>query len=514
MFKLERSSTHPAEYLALRAKHWRLLAGLLVGLLGALGAPLTAQNSFNYHGSTSEIVWRGTQAFKLCNGLFASNRSVDQIYAQELGGMGTPMTPSRVEIDHGRKAVAVGVGGADPVPAMRSAHREGLGCVVMAPDQTFADIDKLPILRLPPVPGDPAAIPWPDGDRLEKRPLPAGVNEAALKAASDWAFDRVAHGGHAGQVTISLMVVQRGTILHERYAPGVNMHTRTRTWSTAKSIASTLIGIAVGKGLLKLDDPLPFEWPPDEAASDNDPRRQITLRHVLHMSSGLYPVDNDYGRAIGSPLAYWAGWDSAYHARDRGLIRQPGTTWDYENYDTLLAVLALKKALGNDKAYLEFPRRALLDRIGMRNTVPGVDRFGNYVLSSQVYTNARDLARFGLLYLNRGRWNGEQIVPEAWVDFVRTPAAASRKNGNDYGGQWWLVPDSRTDLPQDAYSTLGARGQFVVVVPSYDLIVVRRGLDWQRGGRALSQWDLLAEVLKAFPRRQGGTKPRNPTTDR
>ena len=115
-----------------------------------------------------------------------------------------------------------------------------------------------------------------------------------------------------------------------------------------------------------------------------------------------------------------------------------------------------------------------LGRIGIhRNLIH--PRFGNFVLSSQVYTNARDLARFGLLYLNRGKWKGTEIVPESWVDFVRTPAPASRRNGRNYGGQWWLVPDSRTDLPQDAYSTAGARGQFTIVVPSHDLVVVRMG---------------------------------------
>jgi CubicO group peptidase (beta-lactamase class C family) len=141
-----------------------------------------------------------------------------------------------------------------------------------------------------------------------------------------------------------------------------------------------------------------------------------------------------------------------------------------------------------------------------------MDRFGHYVLSSQVYTNARDLGRFGLLYLNRGKWNGEQVLPETWVDFVRTPAPATRGRGQEYGGHWWLVPDSRADLPQDAYSTNGARGQYTVVVPSYDLVVVRRGLDFRTGGRGLSQWDLLAEIIKAFPGRKGGAKLTGPTS--
>lgn len=493
-------------------KLFHAVAALIMLMIATIS--LTAQNQFDYHRVTGEIVWRGTQALKLCNGLFVSQRTVDQIYAQEFAGMGEPMPRTRVETDAQRKTVTIGTGSGDPIPAMRAAYREGIGCVVLAPDQTFTDVDKLPRLDLAPLPGDPASTPWPDGDRVEKKALPQGVDDVALKRAGDWAFDRVAHGGHRGQVTLSLMVLQGGDILYERYADGVTMHTRTRTWSTAKSITSTLIGIAVGKGLLKLDEPLPFSWLPGGAPAaiggtqvpPSDPRRKITLRHVLHMSSGLYPVDNNYGDAIGSPLAYWAGWNSADGARDRGLIREPGTTWDYENYDTLLAVLALRTALGDERTYKEFPRRELFDRVGMRNTVAGMDRFGNYILSSQVYTNARDLARLGLLYLQRGRWKGQEIVPETWVDFVRTPAPATRTSGRQYGGHWWLVPDNRAELPQDAYSTSGARGQFTVVVPSYDLVIVRRGLDWRDGGRGFSQWDLLAEVLKALPPRKGGAK--------
>jgi CubicO group peptidase (beta-lactamase class C family) len=193
---------------------------------------------------------------------------------------------------------------------------------------------------------------------------------------------------------------------------------------------------------------------------------------------------------------------------DRGLVYEPGTHWDYENYDTILAILALKTAIGDQQKYLEFPRRALFDKIGMRNTIPGVDRYGDFILSSQVYTNARDLARFGLLYLNKGKWNGEQVLPESWVNFVRTPAPSTKNRGNFYGGQWWLAPDDRKDVPQDAYSTAGHRRQYTVVVPSYDLVIVRRGLDWLPGEHRFSQWDLTREVLKAFPKRPWGQKPK------
>ena len=275
------------------------------------------------------------------------------------------------------------------------------------------------------------------------------------------------------------------------------MKTRTRTWSTAKSIAVTLIGMLVDQGKMDLDSPLGFEWEPAVENPQNDPRNAITLRNVLNMSSGLYPVDSSgMEYATGSGFTYWAGASSIHGMRNRGLIREPGTFWDYENYDTLLAVYAMKRALGNDEAYHKFPRRALLDKIGMRNTLVSADRFHDFILSSQVYTNARDLARFGLLYLQNGIWDGERLLSEDWIEFVRTPAPATKKRGNFYGGQWWLPPDDRSDVPRDAYSTSGNRGQYVIVVPSHDLVIVRRGLDY--GRRIIGRWDFAREVLKAI----------------
>jgi hypothetical protein len=294
-----------------------------------------------------------------------------------------PIPRDRVEIDYQRKAVAIGVGDRnDPVPIMRAAYREGIGCVVMGIKQTFADIDKLPKLEMTPLPGDPATIPWPSGDLVKKKPLPDNVNQAALKAAGDWTFDRAGHGGHKGQVTLSLLVVYRGDIVYERYAPGMNMHTRTRTWSTAKSISSTLIGIAVDKGILELNEPLPFDWPPDPRKGIADPRKSIKLRDALHMSSGLYPVDTIRGYTpIGSHLSYFAGWDSAYEARNRGLIREPGSFYVYENYDTLLGVFACGRCLGTIRLRGVSPRALRPHRD--ESTPAGMDR-SKLVMSSQV----------------------------------------------------------------------------------------------------------------------------------
>lgn len=468
-------------------------------LASALIAPAVAaqqEDNYDYWRPQRDMIRYGQQAILMCNGLFSGDRSLEQVYDQELAFLRQPVgTPEGGDyvVDWERRAVAIGAPGG--TPTMRAAFRDGLGCIILAPDQTFEDIADLPELRLPPPPGDPATIPWPDGDLVSETRLPQGVDASALEAASDWAFDRES----PEQVTLSLMVVHDGKIIHERYAPGVDMHTKTRTWSTAKSIAVTLIGMLVEEGRMALDEPLGLEWLPRARSPETDPRNEITLRHVLNMSSGLETVDNrglEY--ATGSGLAYWAGASSVEGALSRALFREPGTFWDYENYDTLLGVLAMKRALGDDQTYLEFPRRALFDKIGMRNTLPSTDRFGDFILSSQVYTNARDLARFGLLYLNGGVWNGESLISEEWIDFVRTPAPSTASIGNQYGGQWWLVPDGRDDVPSDAYSTAGNRGQYVVVVPSHDLVIVRRGLAYGRQG--FNRWDLTREVLKAFGR--------------
>jgi CubicO group peptidase (beta-lactamase class C family) len=460
--------------------------------------PATARgqqkDSYDYWRVQRDMIQRGQQAIMMCNGLFTSNRTLEQVFAQELAYLRAPVGTAAggdYEVDRQRRAVAVGKPGTDPV--MRAVFREGLGCVIMSPDQTWADINSLPALDLASPAGDPATTRWPDGDLINDKALPPGVDAAALQAASDWAFKRES----AEQVTLSLLVVHGGKIIHERYAPGVDMTTRTRTWSTAKSIAAALIGILVDQRKMSLDAPLGLDWLPRASAPEKDPRRAITLRHVLNMSSGLETVDNgglEY--ATGSGMAYWAGASSVRGALNRGLIREPGTNWDYENYDTLLAVAAMKRAIGSDQAYLQFPRTALLDRIGMRNTLLSTDRFGDFILSSQVYTNARDLARFGMLHLQGGMWGGERLLSKEWISFVRTPAPATAGRGNEYGGHWWLVPDKRTDVPKDAYSTAGNRGQFVIVVPSHDLVIVRRGLDYGRQG--FDRWDLTREVLKAF----------------
>ncbi len=471
-------------------KHVYLFLAGLITFSTAFGQQ---DESYDYWTANRKMIQHGVQAILTCNGLFTSNRSLEQVYEQELKYLKNPLgTPAGGPYEINRDLKAVAIGSEEEGPIMRAAFRDGIGCIIMAPDQGFEDISSLPELKMPQPTTYASELPWPMGDQVVLGLTFREIDSKKLQAASDWAFDRESDE----QVTLSLLVIYKGQIIHERYAEGVDITTKTRTWSTAKSIAATLVGMLVDEGKMKLDESLGFEWLPEAPKPEKDPRNEITLRDALQMSSGLYPVDNSKMEyATGSGMAYWAGASSSVGARNRALIREPGTVWDYENYDCLLAVMAMRKALGDSKTYHEYPRKALFEKIGMHNTFVSMDRFGDFIFSSQVYTNARDLGRFGLLYLNRGKWNGEQILSEEWIDFVTSPAPSTAETGNFYGGQWWLVPDDRTDVPKTAYSTAGNRGQYTIVVPSHHLVIVRRGLDY--GKQGFNNWDLTREVIKA-----------------
>lgn len=422
----------------------------------------------------------GYKAGFLCSGIFIAGRDPEEIAREELlSPDGSPISLVGVKIDRENRAVYVSYeGGNSPRLAV---HHGEFGTVLLPPGATFAARASLPQVALPMPEGDPARIPWPNGDLVEEAPLPAEVDESALKRVIDEAF-----GGksYAPSTTIGVVVVYRGQIIGEQYALGWDMHTQYRTWSAAKSLTNALVGIMVGEGKLKTTQLAPIpEW-------RNDPRSEITVDHLLHMSSGL--------KSLGSMTlnGYWGGIDTAADAVDSTLKETPGTRWKYSNYDTLLLMRCIKRVLGNTEAYLTLPRRALLNKIGMRHTYPEIDPYGNYILSSQVYTTPRDLARFGLLYLNDGVWNGERILPKGWVDYTVQPAPVEKSGGSGYGAQFWLYnADER--VPPDTYSASGSRGQFSTIVPSRDVVVARMGLG-PRTGSGWSQTKFVGAVLDAI----------------
>lgn len=453
-------------------------AAVFAGILffAAIAPPASAQ--------FTESQGAGYAAGITCSAVFRAGRTLEQVMAEELRHQLTEGEISVPIVDRKTKSVTV-LYGADRKKRI-AVHHEPFGTVLLPEDATLDFVARLPVADMPWPAGDPAKIQWPDGDLLPDLPLPKEVKKKKLDKAVELAFTGEKYAPHK---TLGVVVVYKDQIIAERYAPGWGVHTQYRSWSTAKSITNALVGIVVGQGKLRIRDPAPIpEW-----QGSDDPRRQITIENLLHMSSGL----ESEGSATGT--AYWGGVDTSKEIVKTKLEAEPGSRWKYSNYDTLLLMLSIKNVLDNNEAYLTLPRRALLNKIGMRHTFPEIDPYGNYILSSQVYTTPRDLARLGLLYLHDGVWNGERILPEGWVRYSATPAPAkTHEDERDwgYGAQFWLFgTDPR--VPVDTFSTAGARGQLSTIVPSRDLVVVRTGLD-PRAGDKWDQVEFVKDVLKAI----------------
>lgn len=258
----------------------------------------------------------------------------------------------------------------------------------------------------------------------------------------------------------------RGDLVEQSaYAPGFDDRTPQRTWSVAKSIAATLVGAAVQAGDASVDDSVGINY--RLAAGPADMRNTITIDHALRMATGRYS-DTPGNRT--DPL-YWGGSTVDETAAQWPVLHPPGTVFRYANNDTLIAVKAIKPWLD------VYPPAELFAKLGMNETVAETDWQGSHILSSQVWTTARDLATFGQLYLNDGTLeDGTRILPEGWSRYVASPSGPQPNGPFGYGAGFWLMNKSN-GVPPDTFAAFGNRGQFVVIVPSRDVVIVRRGED-------------------------------------
>ena len=386
----------------------------------------------------------GYKAAFLCSGLFNAHRTVAQIDGDDLSRIypeyraligALPAT-----VDTAAKTVSVAF--SPDMPPRIAAWRPYLGCAQLPVGAPAAAIARRPLLDATPPPGDFDQRPWPMGDQTVKAPTMTMGQFTQLSHVVSAAFDHKTYGETSE--TAAVLIVKDGRIAAERYRDGFDLHTPLRTWSAAKSITGTLVGIAVGRGLLAVDKPAPIpEW-----RTPGDPRAAITLGDLLHMGSGL----DSEARGNRTDAIYFGGAAVTEKATAMALEAPPGKRWKYANDDTLLAVRSLRAAIGDDRRYLAFPFKELFWKIGMVHTTPETDWAGNYILSSQVWTTARDLARLGLLYQNGGLWNGERLLPAGWTDYVTTPAPAQPDNavtgnGPGYGAQFWLFARGRACRP-------------------------------------------------------------------
>lgn len=298
-------------------------------------------------------------------------------------------------------------------------------------------------------PAQPAGVPYPAAD-WPTAPLPAGVDRAAIDAAVDVAFGPA--DGPSG--VRSIVVVQGGAIVYERYHPSSGPDTVFSSYSVAKSFTSAIIGLLVDDGAMTLDEHPPRpEWPA------GDPRTAITVRDLLEMSSGLewteeYGPDSLALRMLAAPSA--AGLMAA-----QPLEREPGSAFEYSTGTSALIAGIAADEVGGCPALDQFVEERLLGPIGISTESIVRDGGGCFVGGFGMDMTTRDFARFGLLYLRGGRWDGRQVLSTSWIDATRVP---SETNAN-YGLHWWL------DTSGERFAALGLGGQQVLVIPDGDLVI-------------------------------------------
>jgi CubicO group peptidase (beta-lactamase class C family) len=342
---------------------------------------------------------------------------------------------------------------------------------------------------LPALPAQPQGVPWPTRD-WPLGGLP-GHAAAPVRAALDHAF-----GGQAGAdlgETHALIIVHGGRLVAERYAAGFGADVTCPSWSMAKSITQALAGFAAADG--RLDIAAAADVP--EWSAPGDPRGEITIDHLLRMSSGLAFVE-DYDPGHPSDvieMLFGAGrGDVAAFAAAFPLAHSPGRFFAYSSGTTNIVSRCLAEALGlSGSGFEAFMRRRLFEPLGMTSAAPRFDAAGTFIGSSFCFATPRDFARFGLFFLRGGLWEGRRLLAQSWIDYARTPTFQQVGGDIDgpYGAHWWL------DLAgPGSFSANGYDGQYIILCPDCDLVIVRHGATPAAARPALKAW--LRDLAAAF----------------
>lgn len=413
----------------------------------------------------------GYKALTTCSAVHTAReagatRTPSSVETNELVGIYPELQPLIADMKAEMSGDVVSVAWDEAASPRIATYTPGRGCVIEPMGYVVGSAPaRAPLVRRASAPDLPVSAPQGDA--------------AALSGAVDRAF---AQGFGAGTNTTGVVVLQNGRIVAERYAPDFGPDVPQRTWSVAKSLAGTLIGAAVQRGEVDVKAPATIaNW-----RGQGDPRGAITLEALMRMSSGL--TSDTAGNR--TDALYFGGTAADEQAPGWPLLAPVGSTYRYANNDTLLAIMAIAPT------FAAHPPAELFDRLGMTHTFAETDWRGNYILSSQVWTTARDLARFGQLYVQDGVWEGERLLPEGWRAFVSTPSGPQPPTGAfGYGATFWVMNRSE-GVPADAFAAFGNRGQYVVIVPSRNVVIVRRGED--PAGKGFDVAAFARDVLAAL----------------
>ena len=436
-----------------------------------------------YYAWFSFPIISGFSAKNACSCAFIQGRTLEDISKEELGSF--PLSIGSVEINYDDSSVTGAVFG---TARRKAIFRNGLGCTLVSDFQEA--VIRAQSFSIPQITPQQDSIDWPAGDRLNMQ-LIAGLKKTNLDSALSIAFQPLYKDKKVS--TKAVLIVYKGSIVAEQYAPGYSQQSKFLGWSMAKSVTGALTGILVKEGKLNVSEPAPVAaW-----NGKDDKRHNILLQHLLQQRSGLDFEENYSSYSSATNMLFNKG-DMAGFVAGLPLKLAPGSRFYYSSGNSNVLSGIIRTTVG-EKDYHAFPYNALFHKTGMYHTLLEPDASGTFVGSSYIYASARDYARFGLLYLNDGVWNGERILPEGWVQqTVQAPPVFKEK---DYGYQFWLngweVDDSTErqypELPADAFLADGYGGQRIYIIPSKELVIVRLGLN------KFDEHLFLKAVMEALP---------------
>tara|TARA_B100000809_G_scaffold4361_1_gene4586 strand:+ start:4071 stop:5438 length:1368 start_codon:yes stop_codon:yes gene_type:complete len=359
--------------------------------------------------------------------------------------------------------------------------REGQGAVVIDDD-----FDTNQDFLIPKRTVNQSSLPFPYGPKAPIDTTFAHINYEKLQLAVDSAF--IENHKPFLKSTRSVLIIHKDQIIAEKYAEGFDKNTRFLGWSMAKSLLATAIGVLEQQKGFDVHKPviqsLDLEdWKKDERAN-------ITTHHLLKMVSGL-EWEEDYTKISDVTKMLFLERDMTKSQSNKELEFAPGTHFNYSSGTTNLISGVLRSQFKTHQEYLDFPYTQLIDKIGMNSMLFETDMEGNFVGSSYAWATARDWAKFGLLYLHNGNWNGNQIFKSSWADYTATP---TKESLNEYGAQFWTNTDGYIiDAPKDMYYADGYHGQRIFIIPSKDLVIVRTGLTQKN---RTDSYDIMNKLIK------------------
>lgn len=438
----------------------------------------------------------GHTAKTVCSNVFISGRDAQDVFKEDIAPLHFLFAITDFKVDPDKKSVSADAFG---FAERKAIYREGLGCTIvngLTEDELRQQkIGNIKLLKYSPQ--QRSNRPWPAGNHGPVVSLPAGVDAQKLATAMDEAFAEP--DPQNLRKTRAVVVVYDGRLIAERYAPGFNLNTPQLGWSMSKSVTNALVGVLVRNGKLEVHRPAPVpEW-----QKADDPRQKITLDQLLRMSAGL-EFSEEYAPFSDAVYMFYDSYDFAAYAANKPLETEPDEKWYYSSGTANIIARVVRQTIEKqDENYYDYLYQNFFHKIGMLSVVMEPDPSGTFVGSSYMFATPRDWARFGLLYLQDGVWNGERILPEGWVKYTTTPTA--RAPQGKYGAFFWLnagAPSDASDrmmnsVPADTFFARGFQEQRVFIVPSKKLVLVRFGATSEK-----SAWNdeaFVASMLAALP---------------